>query len=62
MKEAFLTRLLFLLSPEETRWPENNRLNALALQRKHKILEISFKAIFWTTISIILALLIGQLD
>jgi len=62
MKATFLSKLRPLLTPEETQWAENSHSKALVLQKKNNIPSFSTKAIFWAAISIICALIIGQLN
>jgi len=62
MKSVLLSKLLFLFTPEETRWIENNRLKAFVVQEKPNMSSPSIKAILWVAISIICALMVGQLN
>lgn len=55
-----LTKLLFFFTPEETRWTENRRLKIFVSQEKHNMSAFSIKAVFWTIISILCALMMGQ--
>jgi len=62
MKREQLLKLLFFFTPEETRWTENSRLITFIVQKKHNMSSFSIKAVFWTIISIVLALMMGQLN
>jgi hypothetical protein len=57
-----LTKLLFLFTPEETRWTENSRLKIFVSQENHNMSSFSIKAVFWAAISITCALMMGQLN
>lgn len=56
------SKLLFLFTPEETRWSEKNRLTAFVVKEEYTMSSCSIKAIFWAAISVICALMIGQLN
>ncbi|MGD9234738.1 MAG: hypothetical protein PVH67_12855 [Desulfobacterales bacterium] len=62
MKRVQLLKLLFFFTPEETRWTENSRLKFFIVQKKRNMSSLSIKAIFWVAISIICALMMGQLN
>ena len=62
MKRVLLSKLLFLFTPEETLGTENSRLKAFIVQKKHNMSSLSIKAVFWAAISIICALIVGQLN
>jgi hypothetical protein len=62
MKRIWSSKLRFLFTPEKTRWTENHRIRAFDVQEKQNMSSFSIKAIFWAAISIVFALMIGQLN
>jgi hypothetical protein len=62
MKSVLLSKLLFLFTPEEIKCTGKNHLKISVVQEKHNMSVPSIKAIFWAAVSIICALIIGQLN